>query len=157
FLLTWVVVANIFFTWAIARGEGSETTSLEVAKLLDSPDVKKLPFEDIERLQNEDDMLFVAYTANLFYFRPNNAELDIYPSDSQPGSLTLLSGRGRLVSQKLEIERREFVVKCEDPVRARIETYHYPHWLAQLDGREVKIDVEAGTGKMLIDIPAGNH
>src|SRR5262249_39215598 len=157
FLLTWAVAANIFFTWAIARIKEPGTTSEEVVKLLDSPNVKKLPFEDTKRLQNADDVLFVAYTANQFYFRPNNAELDIYPPATHPGGLTLLSGRGRLVSQKLDIRRREFVVECEEPVRARIETYQYPHWVARLDGREIKIDVEAETEKMLIDLRGGDH
>jgi len=157
FLLTLVVVANIFFTWAIARINESRTTSEEVAKLLDSPNVKKLSFEDTERLQNADDVLFTAYTANQCYFRPNSAELDIYPPASQPGGLTLLSERGRLISQKLENERREFVVEGEAPMRARVETYHYPHWVARLDGREIKIDVEPETGLMLIDLPVGAH
>jgi len=157
FLLTLVVVANIFFTWAIARINESRTTSEEVAKLLDSPNVKKLSFEDTERLQNADDVLFTAYTANQCYFRPNSAELDIYPPASQPGGLTLLSERGRLISQKLENERREFVVEGEASMRARVETYHYPHWVARLDGREIKIDVEPETGLMLIDLPVGAH
>jgi len=52
-------------------------------------------------------------------------------------------------SQKLNIERREFVVECQEPVKARIETYNYPHWVVRLDGREIKIEVESGTGLML--------
>src|SRR5262245_56011418 len=34
-------------------------------------------------------------------------------------------------------------------VKARIETYNYPHWVVRLDGREIKIEVESGTGLML--------
>ena len=154
-LLTWVVAANILFTFTIARIEDSGTTNEEVARLLDSPDVKKLPFEESRRLENEDSSLYVAYTANHLYYRPKNTERDVYPPVSQPGGLTLLSGRGRIVSQKLKVESREFIIECEEPVRARIETYHYPHWVARLDGREIKIDHEPGTGLMLVDLPAG--
>jgi len=57
----------------------------------------------------------------------------------------------------LLVESREFIVECEEPVRARIETYHYPNWVARLDGREIKIDDEPGTGLMLIDLSAGTH
>ncbi|MGH9855173.1 MAG: hypothetical protein ACREBD_35520, partial [Blastocatellia bacterium] len=38
-----------------------------------------------------------------------------------------------------------------------IETYHYPHWVARLDDREIKINVEKGSGLMLLDLPAGTH
>ncbi|MGH9855626.1 MAG: 6-pyruvoyl-tetrahydropterin synthase-related protein, partial [Blastocatellia bacterium] len=155
-LLTWVVVVNIYFTWVILPINEPEVTSEQVAKLLDSPGVKKLPFEETQQLDDRDDSLYIAYTANNYY-RPKNAELDSYPPVSQPGGLTLLSGRGRVVSRKLNNEAREFVVECEEPVRARIETYHYPHWVARLDGREIKIDVEPGTGLMLVDLPAGAH
>jgi hypothetical protein len=132
-------------------------TREQVTKLFSSPDVKKLPFEETKRLQEENNVLFIAYTANQFYFRPKGAELNIYPPASQPGGLSILSGQGRIISQSLNIERREFVVDCAEPVRARIETYRYPHWVARLNGREIKIDVEAGTGLMLIDLPAGMH
>src|SRR5262249_56067348 len=131
--------------------------SEEVAKLLDSPNVKKLSLERTGGLQNAAGGPFPASPANQCYFRPNSAELDIYPPASQPGGLTLLSERGRLISQKLENERREFVVEGEAPMRARVETYHYPHWVARLDGREIKIDVEPETGLMLIDLPVGAH
>src|SRR5262249_43838060 len=128
----------------------------KVSKLLNSPGVKKLPFEEAQQLDDRDDTLYIAYTANNYY-RPKNAELDFYPPVPQLGGLTVLSGQGSIVSQSLHNERREFVVECGEPVRARIETYNYPHWVARLDGRELKIDVESGTGLMLIDLPAGSH
>jgi hypothetical protein len=155
FLLTWVVVANIFFTWLMARIDEREVTNEQVTRLFQSPGANKLSFDEAKRLQSEDDTLFAAYTANHIYYRPSGAEFDLYPPASQPGGLTVLSGQGRIVSQKLNLERREFVVQCEEPVKARIETYHYPHWVARLDGREIKLEVEPGTGLMLIDLPAG--
>jgi hypothetical protein len=156
-LLSWVVIANVILLWAIVQTNKRDITSEQVTALFASPDVKKLPFEETRRLQDEENVLFIAYTANQFYFRPKDAELIIYPPVSQPGGLSILSGRGRIISQILNNERRQFVVECEEPVRARVETYHYPHWIARLNGREIKIDVEAGTGLMLIDLPAGTH
>src|SRR5262249_20345325 len=136
-LLTWIVLANLFFTWAIARIEDHGTTSEEVARLLDSPDVKKLSSEENKQLDNEDSVRYIAYTANHPYYRPRNTEPDVYPPVSQPGGLTILSGQGRIGSQTLHNERRDFAVECEGSVRARIETYHYPNWVARLDGREI--------------------
>lgn len=156
-LLTWAVIANVASTWAIARIDEPAVTSEQVARLFDSSGLPKLTSEEIKRLDYRDDWLYVAYTGNHPYYRPKNSELDIYPPSSQPGGLTLLSKLGRVVSQTLRNERREFAVECEEPMRARIETYNYPHWIARLDGREIKIDVEPGTGLMLVDLPAGAH
>ena len=104
-----MVIANIFFSWAVACVNKRDVTSEQATKLFHSPDVRKLSFDEAERLRNEDATLYAAYAANHNYYRPRGAELDIYPPASQPGGLTLLSGRGRIVSQKLNIERREFV------------------------------------------------
>jgi hypothetical protein len=156
-LLSWVVIANLILIWAIARIDEPEVTSAQAAKLLYSPDVQKLSFEDAKQLDNRDDSLYVAYTANHYYYRPITAGFDIYPPASQPGGLSILSGRGRVVSQQLNTQRRQFVIECDEDVKARIETYHYPNWVARSDGREIKIDIEAGTGLMLINLPAGTH
>jgi hypothetical protein len=156
-LLSWVVIANVILLWAIVQINKRDMTSEQVVMLFDPQDTKKLTFEETDRLRDEENELFIAYTANQFYFRPKDAELIIYPPASQPGGLSILSERGRIISQTLNIERREFVVECEEPVRARIETYHYPHWIARLNGNEINIDVEAETGLMLIDLPAGTH
>lgn len=156
-LLTWIVIANVIATWAIARIDEPGITNEQVARLFNPPDLPKLTSQESNQLDHNDDWGYVAYTANHPYYRPNNSELDIYPPALQPGGLTLISGRGRVVSQQLNIERRQFAVECEEPVRARIETYNYPHWVARLDGREINIDVEPGTGLMLVDLPAGAH
>src|SRR5262245_9626461 len=157
FLLTWMGIANVYFTWTIVRMEASEITKEQVARLLDSPDVEKLPFDAMNRLDNRDDSLPNAYKANQYYFRPNTAELILYPPATEPGGLTLLTQQGQVKSQRLCNQQREFVVECKDPTKARIETYYYPHWIARLDGNEIPINLESETGRMLIDLPAGTH
>lgn len=156
-LLTWIVIANIGFTWVITRLNEPGITSEQTVRLFDSPNLPKRTFEESKQLDYKDDGQYAAYAANNPYYRPKGADLDIYPPVAQPGGLTLLSDHGRIVSQRLTIERREFAVECDEPVRARIETYHYPHWIARLDGREIRIDAESGSGRMLIDLPAGAH
>src|SRR5262249_10581743 len=107
--------------------------------------------------ENQDDFLSVAYKANPYYYRPKTAELSLYPPTSQPGGLSFLRGRGRVVTQNIYNERREFVVECNDSVQARIETYYYPHWVVQLDGHEIPINIESETGLMLVDLPEGTY
>src|SRR5262249_56058394 len=88
---------------------------------------------------NKGDRKYPSSPANQPYFPPHGADSYLYPPASSPGGLSIVSGRGRVVSQKLNIARREFLIESEEPARARIETYHYPHWVARLDGREIEI------------------
>jgi hypothetical protein len=113
--------------------------------------------EDATRLANEDNIQAKAYAANQIYFRPRGADLDAYPPATQPGGLSILNGQGRIISQILRNEWREFELNCAEPVRACLETYRYPHWVIRLDSREIEPQTEAGSGLMLLEIPVGQH
>ena len=54
-------------------------------------------------------------------------------------------------------QSRAFQLTNAEPVRIRLETYAYPHWIARLDGQGTPIQVEPGSGLMLLDVPAGEH
>jgi hypothetical protein len=155
--LTWNVIACAIFTIMLARPGESNVTLAQTKNLLTAPDAKPITIEEWREVLNEEDRKYIYYTANEPYFRPNGADSYLYPPASSPGGLSIVSGRGRVVSQKLNIARREFLVESEEPARARIETYHYPHWVARLDGRETEIKAEQGSGLMLVDLPAGAH
>jgi hypothetical protein len=155
--LTWAVIANLIFTIMLAHLSEPGITRGQVANLLSSPNAEPAPIEEGRRLQNEDDLKYIPYAANQIYFRPPGSDFNLYPPAEQPGGISIIAGRGRVVSQKLNIASREFVIENEEPAQARIETYHYPHWVARLDDREVKINVEQGSGLMLLDLPAGTH
>jgi hypothetical protein len=81
----------------------------------------------------------------------------MYPPGTQPGGLSIPPGRGRVVAQEITNRERRFTVECNEDLEARVETYHYPHWVARLGGREIPIGVEAPTGRMLVALPAGRH
>jgi len=155
--LTWVVIANLIFTIMLAHLSEPEVTRAQVADFLSSPNAEPVTIEEGRRLQNEDDLKYIPYAANQIYFRPPGSDFNLYPPAEQPGGISIIAGRGRVVSQKLNIASREFVIENEEPAQARIETYHYPHWVARLDDREVNINVEKDSGLMLLNLPAGTH
>jgi len=155
--LTWVVIAGAIFTVMLVRLDESNITRAQIDDLLRAPNAKPVTVEESRRLLSEEDLKHTSYAANEFYYRPHGTDSNLYPPALEPGGLSIVAGRGRVVSQKLNIARREFLVESEEPARARIETYHYPHWVARLDGREIKIDVEQGSGLMLVDLPMGAH
>jgi hypothetical protein len=155
--LTWVVIANLIFTAMLAYLSEPGITRARVADFLSSTNSKPVTIEEGRRLQNEDDLKYIPYAANQIYFRPPGSDFNLYPPAEQPGGISIIAGRGRVVSQRLNIANREFAIENEEPAQARIETYHYPHWVARLNGREIKINVEQGSGLMLLDLPAGTH
>jgi len=155
--LTWVVIGCVILTIMIARLDKPNITRAETTDLLTAPGARPVTTAERRRLLDEEDMKQTYYTANEFYYRPPGADSYFYPPALEPGGLSIISGRGRVVAQKLNIAHREFLIASEEPVRARIETYHYPHWVARLDSREVEINAEQGSGLMLIDFPPGEH
>lgn len=152
--LTWVVIFNAALTFMLARLDESNTTRAQVADLLTARGITP---DEARRLQDKDDLRYIFNSANQIYFRPPGSDFNFYPPVQEPGGVSIIAGRGRVVSQKLGVSRREFLIESEEPARTRIETYNYPHWVARLDGREIPITPEQGSGLMLIDIPAGAH
>lgn len=153
--LTWVVIFCSVFTVILARLDEPGVNSDQVSNLLVGTGLQPVTLEEARRLQNEDDLKYIPYAANQIYFRPPGSDFNLYPPAAEPGGISIISGRGRVVSQSLKIARREFLIESEEPVRARIETYHYPHWVARLDGREITINTEQSSGLMLVDLPGG--
>lgn len=155
--ITWLLLGCAIFTFMIARLEEKEVTRDQVIAGLTAPEAKPITIEEGRRLQNEDDMKYLPYSANQLYFRPIGADFILYPPAMKPGGVSLMNNSGKLTTEKLEIASREFLIESTEATQARIETYRHPNWHAQLDGNEIETNPEAGTGLMLIDLPAGQH
>ena len=151
--LTWMLLVNLVLTIMIALPKGQEASRAQIMALLSQHDAP--PFTADEARQPR--LAFLPYTPNQIFFRPLGADTRLYPPVDHVGGLTIITGRGQIKSQQLRIAHREFQLENVEPIRARIETYHYPNWIARLDGRETKIETEPNTGLMLIDVPAGAH
>ncbi len=155
--LTWLLIANAIFTFMIARLDEKKVAREQVIEALTAPDAKPITIEEGKKIQNEDDVKYLPYTANQIYFRPVGSDFNLYPPAKQPGGLSLVNGKGSVTVEKLKIADREFLIETTSPTQARVETYNHPNWIARLDDDEVEIKSETGTGLMLIDVPAGNH
>ncbi|MDX2032870.1 MAG: 6-pyruvoyl-tetrahydropterin synthase-related protein [Blastocatellia bacterium] len=158
-LLGLTVAANLFFTWMVVRRYDVGLSGPQVAETLTAPGVGKITFAESLEIQRQEngDRRMLAYTANQPYFRPATADLDYYPPAQSVGGLTVLDGRCRVTPERLGNEDRVFLVECESAAQARIETYHYPHWVARIDDAEVGLETEPERGRMRLGLPAGRH
>ncbi len=114
-----------------------------------------MPFYYVREMPDELKPVRLALTANQVYFRPLEADQEIYPATEQYGGLTILDGRGNVVTQQLTNERRRFQLNAEEPLQVQLETYAYPRWSAQLDGQPLAW--KALNGLVRCEIPAGAH
>jgi hypothetical protein len=117
--------------------------------------VPPIPMEQGRKLQSENERAYTAYTANQIYFRPTEADLNLYAPAIEPGGLSFVTGDGTANPIKLMPSHREFQIEAREPSVVRLESYHYPHWVVTLDGREIPVRTEPSDGRMLIDVPAG--
>ncbi len=155
--LTWLLLACAAFTFMTARLEEKEVTHDQVIAGLTAYEAPPVTIQESKQLQNDDDMKHLPYTANQLYFRPAGSDFNLYPPVTKPGGASFAQGNGQLTLQKLEIARRDFLIETTEASQLRIETYNHPNWIARLNGSEVAIQSESGTGLMLIDVPAGQH
>ncbi len=155
--LTWVLLTCAVFTFMTARLDDKVMTRQLVASSLSGHDVAAISIEEGKRLQNEDDLKYLPYTANQVYFRPPGSDFMLHPPATKPGGAMMLNGEGRIETKKLSVEHREFLIEDDAGGQARIETYKHPNWTVRLDGREIQTKAEAGTGLILADLPAGRH
>jgi hypothetical protein len=54
-------------------------------------------------------------------------------------------------------DRQQYRIKTSRPSRLRLNTFYYPGWKVLVDGAETEIEPEAGYGRILFDIPPGEH
>jgi hypothetical protein len=67
--------------------------------------------------------------------------------------------KGEGTSEILSWKSAERIIKiiAEEPIVAKIQTFYFPGWKAYLNGTEIAVQIESGTGAMLLDIPEGDH
>ena len=149
--------AGLLLTQQLARSYDRPDAAANFHWLTGLDAGRPLPFAEAMRLQDQGTPEFLRYTANQVYFRPRGAETIFYPPVDQPGGLVVIEGRGEIDTQVLALEQRRFSLRNSTSVKARFETYADRHWRAQLDGHPIPIEVEPGSGLMILTLPPGDH
>ncbi|NOT58878.1 MAG: hypothetical protein HOP19_01500 [Acidobacteria bacterium] len=155
-IITLCTLCLIILTAQIVRAPQRENDALPAAfhqsvELAFEP----IPFYFAREMPDELKSVRLALTANQVYFRPLDADQNLYPATEQYGGLSLLSGRGNVIAQQLSNERRSFQLNAAETLQVQLDTYAYPHWSAQLDGRPLAWHTQDGL--IRCDIPAGAH
>lgn len=71
--------------------------------------------------------------------------------------ISILSGNAASSIVEWQPERRIVAFHASTPTKIRVALFNYPGWKAMLDGREVSINVQEGSGAIIVDIPTGKH
>jgi hypothetical protein len=156
-VVTLLLLANAFFTYATTRLAKTGLSHAQVLQLLEASDLAPTTTEELRERQTKGDLSYMPLLANQVQLRPRGADMLLYPTAHSYGSLSFISGRGQILAQRLTNQQREFRLQTAEPVRVRLNTYAYPHWVARLDGQELPIETEPGSGLMLLALPTGEH
>lgn len=152
-----LLIAGLVLTIQLCRPYGGAATARQLAELT-GREAEGLPltYAESRALQDAGSADFLRYTANLIYFRPRTAETTIYPAVDQPGGLEIRAGTAQVTEQRRTLEERHFRIEATTPVRARLVSYAYPHWRATRNGVPLPISIEAGSGLIEVELPAGS-
>jgi hypothetical protein len=71
--------------------------------------------------------------------------------------ITIVKGTGTVDIIEWKAHQRIIVSEEQTDLTLRFSTFYFPGWKGYLDGTEIAINIENGTGAMLIDIPKGEH
>jgi hypothetical protein len=71
-------------------------------------------------------------------------------------NFSFIFGAGRIEAVTWEPLYRAVTLDVNDFSTVRVKTYHFPGWIARIDGRPVEI-LPDDMGAQLISVPAGNH
>jgi hypothetical protein len=69
----------------------------------------------------------------------------------------IMQGEGEFEIVAWKSAERMIRMTAKEPIVAKIQTFYFPGWKAYLDGDDLPIQIESGTGAMVLDIPKGDH
>jgi hypothetical protein len=78
-------------------------------------------------------------------------------NDTGLEKITLIAGEGKTEVVGWKSAERSIAINTSTPLTLRIRTFYFPGWKAYLDSSEIRIQTEAESGAMLVDIPKGDH
>lgn len=155
--LTLLLLGNFLFTYVIAKHAKAEISRAELIRHMENPARPPITLAQLRELEYQEEFTYLAAFSNQVYFRPLSADPLLYAAKKEYGGLDFVTGRGQMLTQRLTNQHREFRVDNAEPVRVRLNTYAYPHWIARLNGNAASIATEPESGLILLDLPAGQH
>jgi hypothetical protein len=152
-----LLLANAFFTYATVRVPKPVLNQRQVRQLLDAFNLPPTSTEAMREEQAKEGYDYLTYFGNQVSYRPRGADTQLYSTARSYGDLSILSGRGEIGWRELKNQYRAFQLRNPEPVRVRLNTYAYPHWVVRLNGQETPVHTEPESGLLLVDVPAGEH
>jgi hypothetical protein len=100
---------------------------------------------------------YLLTTNGIFDYLPIGAAQP--PAGPPPGNLSIIEGKGQLLSEQKNTHLQRYQIQAETPLIAQVETYYFPGWIAWIDGKMVRVDSSRDPvlGRMRVDMPAGTH
>lgn len=162
-LATAALVGISFDTLSFADIKKDRTTritaALYLAILISSFYLSSVYLTAKEPMQQRDLERILSNGAELIEYRP------IWLVDKQKdfsgerGKTPVVFTKGQGTIEIVDWKSQSRLIKAIAPTAStlRISTFYYPGWTALTNGREIPIDIEKGSGAMLLSLPSGEN
>jgi hypothetical protein len=80
-----------------------------------------------------------------------------YAADSTPSRLADVPAGVAVLAEESGLLASRLTLAADAPWQAAFHLFYFPGWAARLDGRPWPLSAQPGTGRIVIDVPAGRH
>jgi uncharacterized membrane protein YfhO len=108
---------------------------------------------------NKDEVTYWKSASVLFApieYRPiwlHKYRANLPPSEN----IIVVKGNGSADITEWKAHRRKILAEGKTDMTLKLSTFYFPGWTADIDGNNYNIEIEKGTGAMLIEVPEGRH
>ncbi|MEZ5395553.1 MAG: hypothetical protein R2724_22445 [Bryobacterales bacterium] len=141
------VVAMLLALGFLPFFRGSDALPADVAELSPRP-LSEQEYAEVGPRQR------ALYTGNLIEMRPLGSPRLRYPP-ADAGSIEVVAGNAEIEAASVEQAERVYRIRADGPATLRLQTFAFPGWTAEWQGKPAPIRVESDTGLQLVDVPAG--
>lgn len=124
-------------------------------------DEKKLTsFEEISWRVSKTSFEFSPYRIKTKKNELGTTTIGLDKKDLIRESFTILSrdkGTTKVDTMADKFSKKEFQIESKKPIEFRLNTFNFPGWQAQIDGKEVKINESNDYKLITVSIPEGKH
>lgn len=77
--------------------------------------------------------------------------------DKKDDYVTICKGNGTISELDVRGNYYDFLVSAEEETELILSSFWYPGWSASVDGKEIPISINTGSGRICLSVPRGKH
>ncbi|MCL4374666.1 hypothetical protein M1523_02290 [Patescibacteria group bacterium] len=152
---TWRLVLNILLIILVVGTAVKYRVYFQPQRLLQTSDAERTSFTEIAWRISHTSFEFVPRGVPLTKSPLGTTVYRIAPSDLSVQPAQIVSGSGKITVEDNRFQNKTFLIDAVTPVALRLNTYDFPGWKAEVNGRETKINHQNQYRLITVTLPRG--